>query len=398
MNKFIINQQELCNGCHACSIICPEKCITMEQDREGFLYPEIDEEKCTECGLCRHVCPINKSEGERTGEITNPEAFAVINKNEEIRINSSSGGIFSLLAERIINEGGVVFGARFNEKWEVIHDYTETLEGLEAFRGSKYAQSRIGNTFRQVKDFLTEEGGRKVLFSGTPCQIGGLKSYLHKDYDNLFCVDIICYGVPSPKVWQKYIMFREGVAKCKTENIVFRHKVSGWKHYSIMFAFTNKIKYCEIHQKDLFMSGFSKKLYLRPSCYQCDFKTINRISDITIADFWGIQNVAPEMFDDKGTSLVLIQSLKGKHFFDKIKSDTNFAEVDCEKSLQFNPLALRSAIKPKNREKFMKNIDNFPFDKLIKSYTKVSFFKKRPSLVRWTLGKIKRILLNGNKK
>jgi coenzyme F420-reducing hydrogenase beta subunit len=367
----------------------------MKPDNESFLFTKIDNDKCNNCGLCEKACPINKTQWQRTGGTKEVKAFAVINKNEEVRMNSSSGGVFTLLAEKIINEDGVVFGARFNEDWEVIHDYTETLDGLAAFRGSKYVQSGIGNTYKQVKDFLNDGEGKKVLFSGTPCQIGGLKSYLQKDYENLFCVDIICHGVPSPKVWQKYVDFREEAAGGKTTKIATRRKNCGWLQYSVSFAFANKTEYCEIFQKDLFMQAFLKNLCLRKSCYNCGFKTTNRISDITIADFWGVQNIVPEMFDDKGTSLVLLQSVKGQEIFEKIKSDTSFTEVDCEKSLQFNSAAFRSPIKPKNRCKFMKKIDKNSFDKLVKKYTYISSFHKVLIRVRRALGKIKNLIEMG---
>ena len=386
----ILKNTKLCNGCHACFSVCPKDCIVMQADEEGFLFPQIDNEKCVECGLCEKICPMNKTQVERTGETKTPKTFAVINKNEEIRMQSSSGGVFTLLAEKVINEGGVVFGARFNENWQVEHDSTETIDGLAAFRGSKYVQSRIGNSYKLVKEFLTDGGG--VLFSGTPCQIGGLKSYLQKDYENLLCVDIICHGVPSSKVWRKYVEFRENIAGSKTGKIASRRKNCGWTQYSLSFNFVNDREYSQIFQADPFMQAFLKDLCLRSSCYQCGFKSANRISDITIADFWGVQNVAPEMFDDKGTSLVLLQSPKGQEVFDKIKSDTDFAEVDCEKSLQFNTAAFRSCAEPKNRGKFMKNIDKFPFDKLVRKYTKISFTKKIFSFVRKVLGKIKRIL------
>jgi coenzyme F420-reducing hydrogenase beta subunit len=189
-----------CCGCNACVQSCPKDCITMQEDNEGFLYPAIDLETCIDCSLCEKVCPeIHQKEVRKPLQV-----YAAKNRNEEVRLQSSSGGIFTLLAEKIIEEHGVVFGARFDENWAVIHDYTETIEGLASFRGSKYVQSRIGETFSQAKQFL--KSGRKVLFSGSPCQIAGLKLFLKKDYENLLTIDFVCHGVPSPKVWRKYIM------------------------------------------------------------------------------------------------------------------------------------------------------------------------------------------------
>lgn len=194
----IIEKKDCC-GCSACVSICPKHCITMSLDNEGFLYPQVDNESCIDCGLCEKVCLVLNQ-----GKECKPfQVYAAKNINEEIRMKSSSGGIFTLLAEQILHEGGVVFGARFNADWEVIHDYTETKEGLAAFRGSKYVQSRLGDSFCQAEHFLRQ--GRKVMFTGTPCQIAGLKLFLRKTYDNLLTVDFICHGVPSPGVWKKYL-------------------------------------------------------------------------------------------------------------------------------------------------------------------------------------------------
>lgn len=197
-----IKEKHNCCGCSACVQVCPKQCISMSADNEGFLYPQIDTAICIDCGLCEKVCPvINQNEPREPLAV-----YAANNNNEDIRLKSSSGGIFTLLAEQIISEGGVVFGARFNENWEVVHDYTEAIEGLEPFRGSKYVQSIIGDNFIKAKQFLTD--GRKVLFSGTPCQIAGLKKFLRKEYENLLTVEVVCHGVPSPMVWRDYLDYK----------------------------------------------------------------------------------------------------------------------------------------------------------------------------------------------
>ena len=196
-----IARKEDCTGCHSCYNVCPKKCIDMKFDEEGFLYPSIDSSKCVECGLCEKVCPII-----HTIEIENePIAVGCYNKDEKIRMDSSSGGIFTLLSELVIQYGGVVFGAEFDENYNVRHSYVDNIEDLYKFRGSKYVQSTIGNSYYNAKQFL--EQGRQVLFSGTPCQITGLKRYLQKDYDNLICQDIVCHGVPSTNVWEHYKKF-----------------------------------------------------------------------------------------------------------------------------------------------------------------------------------------------
>ena len=190
-----ITEKYLCCGCAACVQRCPKQCIILHEDHEGFLYPKVDTDNCIDCALCEKVCPI-LNEGSNRKPL---KVYAAINKDEKIRLESSSGGIFTLLAEQTIGEDGVVFGARFDENWQVRLDYTETIEGIAVFRGSKYVQARTENTYQQAEFFLRE--GRKVLFAGTPCQIAGLKKFLRKEYDNLLAVDFVCHGVPSPKVW-----------------------------------------------------------------------------------------------------------------------------------------------------------------------------------------------------
>ena len=336
-----IKDKKDCCGCHACASICAKHSITMQADEEGFLYPVVDKDTCTDCGLCEKVCPvINQSEPCKPLKV-----YAAKNKNEEIRRQSSSGGIFTLLAEKVIAEDGIVFGARFDEEWNVIHSWTDTIEGIAAFRGSKYVQSTIGDTYRETKDFLKQ--GRKVLFSGTPCQIAGLKKYLRKEYDNLLTVDVVCHGVPSPLVWHTYLKetheqlrAKRGVGKNTVPlymgelpvitGISFRDKTNGWKKYGFKICYTAlkaaensvsksaNIVNSEItpFNEDIFMKGFLKNLYLRPSCYQCMARQGKSGADIAIADYWGIQRIHPELDDDKGVNLVLINTQKGQTYFD----------------------------------------------------------------------------------
>lgn len=215
-----------CCGCNACIQCCPTQCITMRQDEEGFDYPIINTDTCIDCGVCEKICPIINHE-----EYKKPiKIYAAKNLNEKIRLDSSSGGIFTALAEDIICQGGVVFGVSFDQEWNAVHSYTECLEGLATFRGSKYVQSKIGFAFKEVKSFL--KSGRKVLFSGTPCQIAGLKKFLIKDYPNLFTIEILCHGVPSPKVWQRYLDEKKAQFKCNDiRQINFRNKKNGWSQY-----------------------------------------------------------------------------------------------------------------------------------------------------------------------
>lgn len=341
-----------CCGCGACAQKCPKQCITLKQDNEGFLYPEVDTEKCIDCGLCEKVCSVLHPYESRKPLQT----LAAINKDEKIRLESSSGGIFTLLAESVINQGGAVFGARYDEDWQVTLDYTETIVGLSAFRGSKYVQARTGDTYKQCEKFLKD--GRNVLFSGTPCQIAGLKHFLNKEYDNLLTVDVVCHGTPSPKVWGLYL--KEVVSSVSNiTNVSMRDKSRGWNQFSFVLNYNKEnetIMLSVPFNKNDYMRAFLKDMILRPSCYSCASKEHKCGSDITIADFWGIQSVAPEMNDDKGTGLVLINTDKGRECFDKL--DLRKRETTFEEGYRGNPAIVRSAKPWYSREEFFSKLDD----------------------------------------
>lgn len=320
-----IKDKSQCCGCNACVQRCPKQCIAMCEDEEGFLYPEVDEAICIDCGLCENVCPvINQADARIPLQV-----YAAKNTDEKIRMHSSSGGVFSILAEQTIKQGGVVFGARFDENWEVKHDYTETIDGVSVFRGSKYVQSKTGDTFKQAEQFLKQN--RKVLFSGTPCQIVALKRYLKKEYENLLLVDFICHGVPSPGVWRKYL--KQVIAltcdkntvsshlklllserNALVEGISFRDKRLGWQKYSFSLTLSttdesgnkNTVSLSESLNENLFMRGFLANLYLRPSCYACPANKGKSGSDITLGDYWGISSLMPDYDDDKGISAISV--------------------------------------------------------------------------------------------
>ena len=360
-----LKQNSCCCGCGACMQICPAQCIAMQEDKEGFLYPQVDTRACNDCGQCEIICPIINQKQPKKPLVV----YAAKNKNEKVRMQSSSGGIFTLLAEHVISEGGVVFGARFDEKWEVVHDYSETIEGLTAFRGKKYVQSRIENTYKKTELFLKQ--GRKVLFTGTPCQIAGLNHYLAKKYDNLLTVDVACHGVPSPGVWKKYL---EGMIKNPNggtgENSVlsslnekpvitgisFRDKSNGWRKFSFVVktlsskSSQNAVFLSETLDKNIFMRGFLKNLYLRPVCYACACKSNKSGADITIADYWGISRYYPEFNDNKGVSLVLCNSPKGVAIFQLL--DVDGFETSYEQGLKGNSTLERSVTAHRKREVF----------------------------------------------
>ena len=381
-----IKEKKNCCGCSACMQRCPKQCISLKEDNEGFLYPIVDKETCIDCGLCEKVCPVLHQ-----GEEREPlKVYAAKNKNEEIRRSSSSGGIFTLLAEKVINEGGVVFGAKFDESWEVIHDYIETIEGLAAFRGSKYVQSRIEDNYLKAEAFLKQ--GRKVLFSGTPCQIAGLKRFLRKEYKNLLTVDFVCHGVPSPGIWRKYL--KETVARmcdknsvstdpismenAHVESISFRDKSLGWKKYSFALTLSatigsgvkNTVSLCEVFSQNTFMKGFLADLYLRPSCYACTAKCGKSGSDITIGDLWGVQNFLPEEDDDKGLSLILLN--KNLDFFKYSKCK----EIKFSDAISGNPSILYSKDIPSYRSAFFDFLPKKSVYHTINKFTKITLTKR----------------------
>ena len=393
-----IEDKKDCCGCHACATICTQHCIVMCADEEGFLYPVVDQSRCTDCGLCERVCPVTNQ-----GSPRKPlRVYAAKNKNEEIRLQSSSGGIFSLLAEKVIDGGGVVFGARFDDEWNVVHAWTDTMEGIVAFRGSKYVQSSIGSSYKEAKNFLLQ--GRDVLFSGTPCQIAGLKSYLRKEYDNLLTVDVVCHGVPSPLVWRRYLNDMRKVYPQITD-ISFRDKSFGWKKYCIRIRYVSSEvsqelfpgsrsegEFLQPFTENTFMKGFSRNIYLRPSCYACTARSGKSGSDISIADFWGVHNFYPEFDDDKGIGLILINSEKGKLVYDRVCAQNILATY--EQGMANNPCIEHSVVSPKQRNLFLfdsqQNLSE-QLTPLIQSMRPNVIFRAYRAL-RNNLGKIKRNL------
>lgn len=351
--------------------VCPKHCISFIQDHEGFFYPKADEDTCIQCDLCKNVCPVL-----HPFDIHKPlKVLAAINKDENIRTESSSGGVFSFLAERIISQGGAVFGVRFDEQWQAVFDCAETNQELSAFRGSKYLQARVGNSFAQCKQLLDQ--GRQVLFSGAPCQIAALHHFLRKPYSNLFTVDFICHGVPSPKVWKYYLNEVVKAGKQAIRDIKFRDKRHGWKRFSFALDY-NEHNRCytltSIFSQNPFMRAFLSNMILRPSCHSCPAKGGRSQSDITIADFWGIDQVNPEMFDDRGTSLVLVHTEKGQLAMDR--NHLKLASASYEDVLNFNRSWKESSVcHPKRSEFFVAFNDQVDLHNLIEKCL-------RPSLKR----------------
>ena len=337
-----------CCGCHACLQVCPKRCISMTEDNEGFLYPSVDIESCIDCGLCEQVCPMFNPEKPQQPL----EVHAAKNPDVVVRMDSSSGGVFSALAEQVIAEGGVVFGAKYDESYtKVVHAYAETKDAISVFRRSKYAQSEIGNTYKEAETFLKQ--GREVLYSGTPCQIAGLKHYLRREYDKLLTIDIVCHGVPSPLVWREYLKSIVPQEE-KVRYVNMRDKRNGWSSYCIAVR-TDKREICMPASKCVFIEGFLRDLYLRPSCYNCSAKSGRSGSDITLGDFWGVANLHSECADEGGVSLALAWSREG---VDVVRSaKCSVVESNYNNVKVFNPSIERNVAEPKLRGTFWERFE-----------------------------------------
>ena len=384
-----IIEKKRCSGCTACVAVCPKQCITMQADEEGFLYPVVNTTRCIQCSKCVKVCPYTDSEFTNKPEKEELSVcYAAYNKNEEIRYKSASGGMFRVFADQIIAEGGVVFGATFDKDFTVEHTYTETLEGLTAFMGSKYLQSRMEDSFIQVKRFLRE--GRKVLFTGCACQIAGLKRYLKKDDANLICIDLICYGVDSPQIWLDYLhsLFPDESVK----SVNFRDKVTGQDNSSVCII-SSKSMFCERGRNSVYFKNWQYGMFTRPSCEICPFKSDNRVSDITIGDCWGFKKIAPEMYDDKGLSSMVVHSEKGKTLFDTVMHQLSFKETLIDDVKLYNSDYIRSnAFVHSRRKAFWKDYHQHkkPFEKLLKKHLEDS---KTKILFKYIKKVVRRCLL-----
>lgn len=343
----------------------------MQADEEGFLYPHVDKTACVNCGLCEKVCPIlNKPQ-------TYPvlEAYAAKHTSPDIKLKSSSGGMFSALAEVILKEGGVVFGAAFDKDWNVVHAYAEKLEDLDKLRRSKYVQSNIGKTYQQAKQFL--EKNRTVLFTGTPCQIAGLRNYLGQECKKLITAELFCHGIPSPTVWQKFLT--ENTEKANINAIDFRHKLFGWDASILKISYKNGTSLPSIPRGLLSLLRISKgrflrrffrlsfeisNLYERPSCHQCRFKGLDKMADFSMGDLWGVKQIYPAQYDDKGTSALLVNTLRGQELLSKLSIQVY--QVDIQQVAKYNPYLLSSVGPHPKRAEFFARYKTENFNKLVR--------------------------------
>lgn len=369
-----IENKELCCGCTACNAICPVDAIKMEEDKEGFKYPKIDEEKCIECGLCKKNCPVLNTQSFNS---FSQKAFLFQNKNQDVRSDSTSGGFSTAIGEYVIENGGVVFGASYNKEFKVIHSEATTKNELKKFRKSKYVQSDIGQCFGRIKEYLKE--GRLVCFTGTPCQVAGLNNYLQNEYDNLILVDIMCHSVPSPLFFEKYKKYILNKLKAnKIEDIDFRDKSKYGYKYSMMTVKTEKGKYSQGIDTDPYLRAFFEDYSVRPSCYNCHFKTQKRVSDITIWDCFNINEIDKTFDDDKGTTRILVQSSKGEKYLNSLKN-VRLKQIDTNIAVKKVKEMKKSVVYNSKREKFFEDIDKEDF---IDTYFPITFKTRLNSATR----------------
>lgn len=381
--------KEICTGCTACYSICPVHCIEMKKDENGFAFPYIGENsRCINCGRCESVCPVLK---EISWGQNQPAAYAAMSDDEAMRMESSSGGIFTELAREIIGQGGVVYGAAYDETFTVKHCCATNEEELQKFRGAKYAQSDLADTFSEIIYRLDQ--GQKVLFSGTPCQVGGLKA-LAGDDENLFCVDFVCHSVPSPKAWKEYVRYRAQ----KDNNgeypvsINLRSKNTGWSRYkySNVFEYENGVQHSAASSQSLYMKLFVGGYISRTSCENCNFKGYNRLSDFTIGDFWGIWDIDSGMDDNKGTSVVLVHSEKAQKIWNNINSSIKFKEVSLQQASQQNTAMLVSFKANPDRDLALRKIQEGKIEECEELFVGVNTSK--PSLASRIKNKVKKLI------
>lgn len=393
MNSIEPLNMRKCSGCGACVQICPVSSIHIDYDCEGFRRPYV-KSNCIQCGKCVQVCPW-QSEKESESQQALPECYGAWNTDADIRHQSSSGGIFTAIAKEIIAQSGVIFGAKYNDKFEIVHDFCETDDALSGFRGSKYAESNLKNVFSEVKNFIKMK--RKVLFTGTPCQIAGLKQFLNMETPYLFTMDFLCHGVAPQKLWLNYVQYMKKKYCANPLSINMRDKSKGWGKYIMKICFSNHKIYISKSFMDIYHILFLKAKCLRLSCYHCIFTTPYRASDITVADFWGAEKLYPEIQTDPGMSLMLLNTEKGNFMFHSLMKNKIIESfpADIDAIREFNRRLSSQKIPENDREIFFQDLASQPFHKLIKKWARpipgsyIPFHKKIYYKIIYELKKLK---------
>lgn len=346
-------QADNCCGCSACAQSCPKQCISMVENIEGFLYPYVDEDNCIDCGICSNSCSWLKNGLKQRG--FNPQVYAVKNKNDEVRLRSTSGGMFSALADYVFSKHGIVYGASFvPEHKRVQYIGVDSEKELYRIRGSKYVQCYVGDTFCKIKRYLRE--GRIVLFTGTPCHCSALMEFLKKAYDNLFVVDILCHSVPSPRVFCDFLKKNEKKLSEPIKDIAFRDKTRGWResYHCVISGQSHSI------EDQTFLTLFFKGLINRPSCYNCRYTSIIRPTDLTMGDYWNINTVDSTFEDELGVSCVVVNNTRGSVLFDRIKGRLDVLETPIAPAVQ-DCMRLKTG-EPMGRSRFWEDYSKYGYD------------------------------------
>lgn len=380
-----IKHKELCCGCGACSNICPINCISMVEDEEGFKYPKIDKNICINCGTCNSVCPIES--GKSINEVAT-KAYAVWNTNQGIREDSTSGGAFTAFAEVVISQGGIVIGAQYNEDKLVNHILIDTKDEIKRLRQSKYVQSDTNGIYKMLKQ--KSSLNKPILFCGTPCQTEALVRYLKGKPENLILCDFICRGIISPKVYSSYIKYLEGKYKAKIEKIQFKNKTYGWHRFSTKISFQNGKEYIKDRYHDSYMLLYLREnITIRPSCYNCKFKGVERCSDITLGDFWGVDEKYLHYNNDQGTSAVIVNTDVGQQLLFYASNQLEIHPVELTDIIKGNPCIMSSPICKKDRDKFYKQLQQKGYPYIVRKYCG-TFFDDTRKIVRNMLRGVKK--------
>lgn len=368
MMESVYSAKEKCTGCSACYNICPVGAITMEADEEGFLYPQIDQSICIDCFRCVNICPVIKKGNYKYDN--QADYYAAQHKSEAVLRKSTSGGVFTAISDAVLKQNGIIYGAVFDNQLQVVHGKAVEKSKRNKMRISKYVQSKLGDTFKEIKDYL--QAGKLVLFTGTPCQAAGLKAFIESEKltENLYICDLICHSVPSPLIWEKYKELLEKEKGSKLEKVQFRTKKYAWSRKNSNKGFLYKTKAeSKVYEDDRFYELFiNKETIARPSCSECPFTDQKRVSDLTIADYFGIKKYNPDFYDPLGVSLILVNSTKGRELFSESKKDLKYQKRPSKEALTEQQRLSKAIDFPEIREDFWKDLRKFGLEYVLKNY------------------------------